>query len=279
MTDINFEKFEQLSEEEQLAIKKTWGEREWCDYFEKDGYVSCEEFFQKLKKATFKIARKNCKEELCNDAADALITALSDYEVCVNHTKDNFDIVKTDIQERLNRKREELGWFPNQRICLTAIACDSKIGNSTLWEWAKRMDKIDKDDKLDQFLALFQKEFRKTFGRSIWISVPAEQSENQSAEKNTNTSEQVMKHDPKKVQKAFLEHLDGREPYYYWKEIPPSKVWYDEDDNCFHTSDGIMMKFEGYELDEMRFCLWDLYKKIIAEYKNRGIIIHDEILD
>lgn len=50
MTDFDFEKFEQLSEEEQQAIKKTWGEREWCDYFEKDGYVSCEEFFQKLKR-------------------------------------------------------------------------------------------------------------------------------------------------------------------------------------------------------------------------------------
>ena len=51
MIDIDFEKFEQLSEEEQQAIIKTWGEREWCDYFEKDGYVSCEDFFSQLKSA------------------------------------------------------------------------------------------------------------------------------------------------------------------------------------------------------------------------------------
>lgn len=51
MTAIDFEKFETLSEEEQLSLKKTWGEREWCDYLEKGGYVSCEEFFKKLKAA------------------------------------------------------------------------------------------------------------------------------------------------------------------------------------------------------------------------------------
>ena len=51
MTAIDFEKFEALSEEEQLSLKKTWGEREWCDYLEKGGYVSCEEFFKELKAA------------------------------------------------------------------------------------------------------------------------------------------------------------------------------------------------------------------------------------
>lgn len=167
MNNIDFEKFEQLSEEEQQAIKMTWGEREWCDYFEKEGHVSCEDFFQELKEVTIKRARENCKEGLCNEVADELITSLSDYEVCVNHTKEKFDTVKTEIQERLNRKMEELGWFPNKRICLIGIALDSKIGKSTLWEWAKRMDKIDKEDKLDQFFALFKREFYKTFSTAI----------------------------------------------------------------------------------------------------------------
>ena len=45
-----------------------------------------------------------------------------------------------------------------------------------------------------------------------------------------------MKFTPEQVQEAFEKQLDGREPYYYWKEIPPSKVWYDKTDNCFHTS-------------------------------------------
>lgn len=76
-----------------------------------------------------------------------------------------------------------------------------------------------------------------------------------------------------------MEQLDGREPYFYWKEIEPSKIWYDESDNCFHTSDGIIHEFDGYELDDMRFCLMDLYDKIISSYKNKGIILHDEIED
>ena len=58
MTDIDFEKIEQLSEEEQQAIKKTWDEREWCDYFEKDGYVSCEDFFQELKERVIKMLQE-----------------------------------------------------------------------------------------------------------------------------------------------------------------------------------------------------------------------------
>lgn len=51
MGNVDFENFELLTEAEQISIKKTWGEREWCDYFEKDGYVSCEDFFSQLKSA------------------------------------------------------------------------------------------------------------------------------------------------------------------------------------------------------------------------------------
>ena len=174
MTDIDFEKFEQLSEEEKRKVAADWTDEDWGEYYMNGGGVSIDDFFQELEDETVKMAREKCKEWLCNVVADELITSLSDYEVCVNHTKEEFDIVKTEIQERLNRKREELGWFPNKRICLTDIALDSKIGKSTLWEWAKRMDKIDKEDKLNQFLTLFQKEFKKTFDTSIWTSVPAE---------------------------------------------------------------------------------------------------------
>ena len=88
-----------------------------------------------------------------------------------------------------------------------------------------------------------------------------------------------MNYTPQQVQEAFEKQLDGREPYYKWKEIPPSKVWYDETDNCFHTSDGIVQEFVGYELNEVCFCLQDLYLKIIATYKSKGITIHDEIED
>ncbi len=88
-----------------------------------------------------------------------------------------------------------------------------------------------------------------------------------------------MNYTPQQVQEAFEKQLDGREPYYYWKEIPPSKVWYDKTDNCFHTSDGITHEFKGYELNDIDYCLWDLYDKIIKSYKDKGIILHDEIED
>ena len=45
------------------------------------------------------------------------------------------------------------------------IDIDSRIGNRTLWEWAKAMDKIDKDDKLEEFLLKYKKEFYKFAGK------------------------------------------------------------------------------------------------------------------
>ena len=63
MDAIDFENFDSLTEAEQLSLKKTWGEREWCDYLEKGGYVSCEEFFKELKAAVVaKIEEKDANE-------------------------------------------------------------------------------------------------------------------------------------------------------------------------------------------------------------------------
>lgn len=75
-----------------------------------------------------------------------------------------------------------------------------------------------------------------------------------------------MKFTPEQVQATFLEQLDGREPYFYWMKLPPTKVWYDATDNCFHTSVGISQEFEGYELDEVCFCLSDLHQKLLNNY-------------
>lgn len=50
------------------------------------------------------------------------------------------------------------------------IDIDSKVGNRTLWEWAKSMDKIDKEEKIEEFLAKYKKEFYKTYFKTIFAS-------------------------------------------------------------------------------------------------------------
>lgn len=104
--------------------------------------------------------------ETCNEVADELITSLSDYEVCVNGTKRDFNKVKQKIQNGLNERTDRVGSF-NMYIDIMNIDVNSKIGNRTLWEWAKAMDKIDKEDKLEEFLLKYKKEFYNTFFKTI----------------------------------------------------------------------------------------------------------------
>ena len=96
-----------------------------------------------------------------------LITSLSDYEVCVNHTKRNFDEIKQTIQKQSNERLNKLGLI-GITINIINIGIDSRIGCNTLWEWAKRMDKIDKKEKLDDFFAKFENEFYKAFYETIF---------------------------------------------------------------------------------------------------------------
>lgn len=49
--------------------------------------------------------------ETCDEVADELISSLSDYEVCVNGTKQAFNKVKQDIQNRLNGRTDQVGSF------------------------------------------------------------------------------------------------------------------------------------------------------------------------
>ena len=107
-------------------------------------------------------------QETCYEVADELITSLSDYEVCVNGTKRDFHKVKQKIQEHLNERTDRVGSF-NMYIDIMNIDIDSKIGNRTLWEWAKAMDKIDKDDKLEEFLLKYKKEFYNTYFKTISV--------------------------------------------------------------------------------------------------------------
>ena len=107
--------------------------------------------------------------EICNEVADELITALSDYEVCVNSTKQKFNKIKQVIQNRLNERTDRVGSF-GMYINIMNIDVDSKVGNRTLWEWAKSMDKIDKEEKIEEFLAKYKKEFYKTYFKTIFAS-------------------------------------------------------------------------------------------------------------
>lgn len=51
---------------------------------------------------------------------------------------------------------------------LSEIHLDSRIGKSTLWEWAKRQDKINKVELFTKFDAEYKKCFREKFQKSIF---------------------------------------------------------------------------------------------------------------
>ena len=58
MTDIDFEKFEQLFEEERKKEAACWTDEDWFNYFASKGTVTLEEFRTELKSATYKIAKE-----------------------------------------------------------------------------------------------------------------------------------------------------------------------------------------------------------------------------
>lgn len=61
MTDIDFEKFEILSEEEKKKVAADWTDEEWFNYFASKGTISLEEFLAELKKAAHKVAQEKYK--------------------------------------------------------------------------------------------------------------------------------------------------------------------------------------------------------------------------
>ncbi len=58
MTNIDFEKFEQLSEEERKAITSKWTDEDWGEYYINGGAVSIDDFFQELEIETIKMAQE-----------------------------------------------------------------------------------------------------------------------------------------------------------------------------------------------------------------------------
>lgn len=58
MNNIDFEKFEQLSEEERKAITSKWTDEDWGEYYINGGAVSIDDFFQELEIETIKMAQE-----------------------------------------------------------------------------------------------------------------------------------------------------------------------------------------------------------------------------
>ena len=56
MSPIDFEKFELLTEAEQMAITSKWTDEDWGEYYMKRGGVSIDDFFQELEEEAIKMA-------------------------------------------------------------------------------------------------------------------------------------------------------------------------------------------------------------------------------
>lgn len=53
------------------------------------------------------------------------------------------------------------------------------------------------------------------------------------------------------VEQKFEEYLSGREPYFYWTEMPKTRIWYDADSNTFKTDIGIDISFDNYDIEDL----------------------------
>lgn len=107
--------------------------------------------------------------ETCNGVAMSLISSLSGHSVFTGNTKRNFKTVRNDLQKKLNERTDRVGSF-GMYIDISCIELNSRIGNTTLWEWAKRMDKITKRDKRDEFFKKYKGEFYKTYFHIIFVN-------------------------------------------------------------------------------------------------------------
>ena len=64
MTDIDYEKFELLSEEEKKAITSKWTDDDWGEYYMNGGAVSIDDFFQELENETIKMAQEKYNHKI-----------------------------------------------------------------------------------------------------------------------------------------------------------------------------------------------------------------------
>ena len=84
-----------------------------------------------------------------------------------------------------------------------------------------------------------------------------------------------MENERDRIEEAFNRYLGDRQPYFWWEEIPRTKVWYDKETNRFETDVNIGVSFDGYDIDQIQDCLYDLYLKIWDTYRRKGIVLHE----
>lgn len=107
--------------------------------------------------------------QTCNEVAEELIGNLSDFEVAMNRTDKNFDMLKRNIQTRLNSKVDSCG-SQGMYIDIMKIQLNDRIGKRTLWEWAKNISKIYDNEKITRATEQFKTEFYQTYFKEIFAS-------------------------------------------------------------------------------------------------------------
>lgn len=71
--------------------------------------------------------------------------------------------------------------------------------------------------------------------------------------------------------RKFKEYAAGREPAFYWEEMPKTEVWFDDVTNELCSSVGIRIKCDDYI--EVCDCVADLYESIVEHYIEQGIYL------
>lgn len=100
-------------------------------------------------------------QEACDEVAMKLLGSLAIFGVTEYNYRKNFGKLKEEISNEL---MEKYGIVTD----LSEIHLDSRIGKSTLWEWAKRQDKITKVELFKRFDEEYKNCFREKYLKSIF---------------------------------------------------------------------------------------------------------------
>lgn len=73
--------------------------------------------------------------------------------------------------------------------------------------------------------------------------------------------------------RKFEEYTGGREPAFYWVEVPKTEVWFNESSNEICSNLGISIKCDDYET--VYDCIGDLYDAVVEHYLSKGIYLSE----
>lgn len=103
--------------------------------------------------------------EIYDEIAVSLLAGLSDFNDAMNHTRLNYDAFIKEVQGLADEclKSNEI----QDQIDLSNLKLDDRIGDRTLWEWAKNLSRIDKVEKQLEADKVFQDAFFKHFHHDV----------------------------------------------------------------------------------------------------------------